>query len=258
MRFISLSGKKRFSDFVKSRVYRVLINTKGGTNPPGSGSGFFIDSKRFITCFHVIFGKELIHFKNDEVFKSLAGDHLHRRLKQFFDDQKFELEIELHDRSRISARLVNFNEVYDVAILEIVDTHREINMCKLNFKQDFFYGQKIAFGGFPNQFSYTHDKTPFAYNDGIISAFPETIIGGDKYQHFQINSINLSGNSGAPLFLEGSKRVVGIVNGNMDWGRDDLMAFDSEDGKPVRVSNRVPLSIAYATPLKLLRENKIL
>jgi hypothetical protein len=67
----------------------------------------------------------------------------------------------------------------------------------------------------------------------------------------------LPGNSGTPLFSKKTGKVVGIVNGNMNWGRDNLLIFKNSQDKAQgfeEVSNRIPLSIAYATSLKILKE----
>ena len=43
-----------------------------------------------------------------------------------------------------------------------------------------------------------------------------------------------------PVFLKNSKKVVGVINGNMNWGNEYL---------------RVPLSIAYFTSVKTIKSN---
>ena len=146
-----------------------------------------------------------------------------------------------------------FDEFYDIAILEVDTNKKNINICKLNLKPKLNYGDLVAFGGFSNQHGYSNDKFPFSYNEGIISSFPTTIVGGGSYEHIRINSINLGGNSGAPLFIKGTKDVIGIINGNMNWGSDN-MVFEKIDGSRFKDSFRVPLNIAYSTLIKLLKD----
>ncbi len=247
--------KLSHGEFVKERVYRVIIRYNNGTE--SSGSGFFVSKKKFITCFHVIFGGELRNIRSLPEFSAIQHTSEHERLNIFYTNKTPSVFIELEDGNRITTELDGFSEFYDFAVLKVSIGTKNVNVCKLNMKLVPTYGDSVSFGGFPSQFGYTHDTAPFAYTEGIVSSFPTTIIGGENYGHIKINAINLSGNSGAPLFLKDKKTVVGFINGNMNWGRDDLLAAQVHPSGQTNlqpVSMRVPLSIAYATPFKLIKD----
>jgi len=131
--------------------------------------------------------------------------------------------------------LEKFDEKYDIVLLKLNSqkSPKKIKYCKLDFKTTLKQGDSMFFGGFPTCFCYGVTETPFAINTGMISSFPETIVGGERYEHIQINSINLGGNSGAPLFRKNRSSVVGIINGNMNWGRDDLVSQDNSGRQSV-------------------------
>ncbi|MBI2087102.1 MAG: trypsin-like peptidase domain-containing protein [Candidatus Zambryskibacteria bacterium] len=241
--------KSAYPQFIKNRVYRVIINYSYKPNCVSSGAGFFISRNQFLTCFHVVFGNELVDIRKDLEFLKLKEANEHENLKLFFLNTAPSIQVELGSGIRVNAVLRKFDQNYDAALLDVDVGQNKANICLLNDNFTPDYGDSIVFGGFPNQFSYKYDETPFGYHEGMISSFPVTIIGGGRYEHLQINSINLSGNSGAPLFIKGKKEVIGVINGNMNWGRDDLLSANNNI-----VSNRVPLSIAYSTTIKTLKE----
>lgn len=250
-----MANQLPYGEFVKHRVYRVIIRYGNGTE--SSGSGFFVSKKKFVTCFHVVCGGELRNIRGLPEFSAIQHTSEHERLNIFYSNKTPSVFIELEDGSRVTAELEDFSEFYDFAILKVSIENKSVNVCKLNMKSIPTYGDLVSFGGYPSQFGYNHDTAPFAYTEGIVSSFPTTTIGGENYEHIKINAINLSGNSGAPLFLNDNKSVIGFINGNMNWGRDDLLVSQvnsSGQTNLLTVSMRVPLSIAYATSLKLIRD----
>ena len=249
--FLSLNR----SSYKRARVYRVMSH--GSNGYIGAGSGFFISKRQFLTCFHVIFGSELKRIRNDPQFTSISGDDEHSRLQTFYDNKVARIEIRSQYDLSFTATLKHFDERYDIVLLEVADAAHIVDVCRLDFTPRLDYGDYVSFGGFPTHFDYPLEKSPFAFHEGVLSAFVSTAIGGDKYEHLQINSISLGGNSGAPLFAKNGSKVIGILNGNMNWGRDDLTSISGKDDSRVyhQVSLRVPLSITYATTLKLLRKN---
>ncbi len=244
-----------FGEYVKERVYRVVIKYSNGVE--SSGSGFFINKKKFITCFHVIFGGELRNIRSLPEYNSIQEDNEHEKLKIFYTNRTPSVFVELENGVKVTAEVDKFSEFYDITILNVETINKSVNVCKVNTESTPTYGDFVSFGGFPNQFGYTHDTAPFAYTEGVVSSFPETTIGGENYEHIKVNAINLSGNSGAPLFLKDKKTVIGFINGNMNWGRDDLLVaqiMSNGQTNLLPVSLRVPLSIAYATSFKLIKE----
>ncbi|MFA5778488.1 MAG: serine protease [Candidatus Paceibacterota bacterium] len=239
--------------YKKERLLRILVNYRTGKF--AAGSGFFINKNgELLTCFHVVFGAELNKLRLLPNFISINIGDEHNKLEQYFKNTILNLEIELPNGIKKGVELKNFNEKYDIAILKLKEPLKNIKYFKIDFEDTPYYGDDIIFCGFQLAHGYSNDKFPFAVNVGIISSFPETTVGGDSYQHLQINSINLGGNSGAPLFRKGKKNVIGIVNGNMNMGNNNVVLYDSKNNKNITGSIIIPLSIAYATSLKLLKQ----
>ena len=155
----------------------------------------------------------------------------------------------------LAAVLKDFDEKYDIALFEVELASKKVKTCKLEWKPKLSHGDYVFFGGFPIHHDYVLGQAPLAVQEGMISSFVETIIGGEKYEHLQINSINLGGNSGAPLFKKWGRKVVGIVNGNMNFGNDSVMIQNPGNNQATPQSFRIPLSIAYGTPINILKEN---
>jgi S1-C subfamily serine protease len=235
----------------RERVYRFITHS---SNNYTVGSGFFISKHGgFLTCFHVAFKSELRQIRQNPDFQKITGNDEHSKLKVFYKTLIIKSEVEFPDSSRYVAELIDFDERFDIAFFKVRVDPSKVKVCRIDWNSSFNYTDNVFFGGFPTQPYYQSDKFPFAVHEGIVSSFVEMEIGGSKYQHVMINSVNLGGNSGAPLFRRRGSGVMGIINGNMNWGRDDLIGQDKAKGY-VPVSLRTPLSIAYATPMKLLKE----
>ncbi len=242
--------------YKEERTFRIHVYKKDGNF--GTGTGFFINKgKTFFTCFHVVFCSELKKIRTISALNSILGNNEHEKLKNYFNEKIGKIEVVSKEGIKYELELVDFNELFDIANLKIKDSNIKLSEIKsLNIKNvDFKQGDKLFFCGFPTCAGYDNREAPFAINTGIISSFPEITIAGDKYKHLQINSINLGGNSGAPLFKKNSNLVVGIINGNMNWGSDNI-AFGQiiQNSTVVGETFRIPLSIAYATSFKLIRE----
>ena len=237
--------------YVKERVYRVKVSSANGY---ASGSGFFISPRKFLTCFHVVFLKELRNLRNDSDFIRGVGADEHEKLQSYFSNKITGIEIGIGKNIWITATLDKFEEKYDIAVLDVDIGKQRVNICNLNWDPKINYGDYVFFGGFPTHHEYDPDKAPFTAHEGMVSSFNETTVGGNKYEHIQINSINLGGNSGAPLFKKGRSKVIGIVNGNMLRGNTNVLFQNPETNQTIRGPLLIPLSIAYATSLKLLKD----
>lgn len=220
--------------YKKERVYRVKVIFSNGSI--SVGSGFFVSKTKFLTCFHVVFG-ELRILKNDQNFLRLNGDSFHEKCLSLFTNNVSVIQIGSEEGVWVNANLEDFDESYDVTLLSVVQD-KNIKICELDVNPAIYHADYVFFGGYPTSIGYDLDKGPFSAHEGIVSSFPEVEICGEKYKHIKINSINLGGNSGAPLFKKNGKKVIGIINGN-EW----------------RGNEKIPLSIAYATQIKTLKEN---
>jgi len=242
-------------DYKRKRILRMIVEFKNGNI--STGTGFFINIKgNLLTCFHVISGGDLKILRQNDDFISITGADEHTRLQEWVNSKIKSINVELFDGSKIELELSEFNEQYDIALLKIKEVKflEKIEFCELNFNQNLKYNDAVFFAGFPLNHSYTGLNTPFAINTGIVSFFPETEVAGGKYRHAQLNSINLGGNSGAPLFFKNSNKVIGIVNGNMNMGSDNILFHEKTKNQAVPGSLRIPLAIAYVTELKLIKE----
>jgi S1-C subfamily serine protease len=240
--------------FKHKRIVRVIVKYRNGNY--GTGTGFFISKEgELLTCFHVAFGNELRAIRANQIFPTIIGPDEHTRLQTYYGTVIDSTEVEFSDGSRKTANLVSFDSKYDVAKLKITE-NIQTDFFEFDMKYQPILDDPIFFCGYQYAVGYDADKCPLAVNRGIISAIGQMEVGGDKYEHIQINSINLSGNSGSPLFLEESNNVIGMINGNMNWGADNFALFN--EAKPpglYMASNRVPLSIAYATSITIIRDS---
>jgi len=239
--------------YIKKRIVRVIVRYKNGG--VSTGTGFLIsDHGDLLTCFHVVFGGELRNIRSNQIYITTTGTDEHSKLQNYFTQILNNIEVELPDGTKKQASIKDFNETFDIASVKL-DSNDKTLFFQIDTKYSTEYDESTFFCGFQMATGYSnHEQYPFATNRAVVSSFPETIVGGDKYSHVQLNSINLGGNSGAPLFTEGGKKVIGIVNGNMNWGNDSVMINDPKTNQPEPKSLRVPLSIAYATSLKTIKD----
>ncbi|MEI6553303.1 MAG: serine protease [bacterium] len=246
---------------IRERIVRVIVQFRNGST--SVGTGFFIGDKgELLTCLHVITRAE----KRSSQISDIKG---------YLTNNIMNIQAQLPDGSLEAIDLQKFDEDLDVALLKI---RREIETPFFSTTIDYYpeYDESTFFCGFQLTGGYTDPmQYPFSTNRAVVSAFSEVQVAGGKYTHIQLNSINLGGNSGAPLFQEGGNVVIGIINGNMNWGGNNFaivdnivnnIASDTDGNNTVGLDNqnstlnlsqrsiRVPLCIAYATPITLIRE----
>jgi len=243
--------------YKKSRIVRMISHRKVADVDDGHGTGFFVaEDGKLLTCFHVVFGQELRQIRNNPNFTAIAGSDEHSRLKEFYATTVSTLQVELPNRATVEAELLEFNEQYDIAALKLKDDRR-VEFFELAPDDDLDYDDAVFFCGYQFVYGYSPHQYPFAVNSGRVASFPDIIVGGERYQHIQVSSVNLRGNSGAPLFRAGSNAVVGVVNGHMYWGSDNLACVDDSGGsmKINKGTLQIPLSITFATHLKTIQKN---
>lgn len=233
--------------YKRDRVIRVIVQMRNGTT--SAGTGFFItENGEILTCAHVISGTELRNLKSvdfrtgpnfliNETVNTTDPNTDHIKLQNYLTQSIISIQVELSDKTRVMAEIVKLNEFYDVILLKLKDYKNKTPYFELDTLRVPEYDESTFFCGFQMTGGYDNPtQYPFSINRAVASAYPEVEVGGGRYEHIQLNSINLGGNSGAPLFIEGSNTVIGMINGNMNW------------------NGNVPLCIAYATPIKLIKD----
>ncbi len=254
--------------YKRERLVRVIVQMRNGNT--STGTGFFISKDgEILTCAHVIAGTELrnlesIDFRvtgslvdasessisvsadsNTSNYRDIDNESKHIKFQNYITQSIMTLQIELSNGNRVIAEIKKIDEHLDVAILQIIKADFEKSEITKNGTPFFLlddkytpeYDESTFFCGFQMTGGYDNPtQYPFSVNRAVVSAMPLTAVAGGVHEHIQLNSINLGGNSGAPLFVEGSNTVIGIINGNMNWDKN------------------IPLCIAYATSLKLIKE----
>ena len=258
--------------YKRERLVRVIVQMRNGST--STGTGFFISKDgEILTCAHVIAGTELrnlkaIDFRVSNNFSTTAESGVnvatdssdanskengkdintgaqHIKFQNYLTQSIMTLQVELPNGDRVMAEIRKIDEDLDVAVLQITKNDFEKNDTTKNGTPFFLlddkytpeYDESTFFCGFQMTGGYDNPtQYPFSVNRAVVSAMTETTVAGGNHEHIQLNSINLGGNSGAPLFVEGSNTVIGIINGNLNWDKN------------------IPLCIAYATSLKLIKE----
>jgi len=261
---------KKFSKFidkkVKTAIVRIVV-TKAFFNEDSSivegktnfsfGSGFITNSNLIISCAHLLSLKT--NFKEDiNLYKKLnKKEPTVDDLKDFIKNYIRKIEFQRYGETTFSeAKLSNFDIEHDCSTFEFVSAGNKKTELKIYSGEELKEGEEVAFAGFPTVVpQYKLIETPFTVNEGIISSFPEIIVGGlKKYKFIQVNAVNLGGNSGAPLFLKKSGEIIGIIAGNQNIGFDIFQIKNGQldnkiDGQKVLVT---AFGVAYATPIEFI------
>lgn len=218
------------------------------------GSGFITD--RFVvSCSHLLSLKDSF-IEDINLYKKInRKEPATEELKEFITSNIKKIEFQQYGETTFTeARLKDFDINHDASFFEFANLTHRLNGLKMNPDKELKEGEEVAFAGFPTVVpQYKIVETPFTVNEGIISSFPEVVVGGlEKYKFIQVNAVNLGGNSGAPLFLKKSGEVVGIIAGNQNIGFDILQIKDGRldkkiEGQKVLVT---AFGVAYATPIR--------
>jgi hypothetical protein len=248
------NSKNEDITYKHNRIVRVISHYKNGDY--STGTGFLINENRnILTCWHVVFGEDLKILMGKPEFQQDISTPESDKVNKHFLEKTSKIEVELSDGRKVGALLKSYDYYYDLAILRIPKSVGKLPFFEIE-RGKLDYYDEILFCGFQESHGYDSLNTPFAVNSGIVSSFPETEVAGGKYENIQLNSINLGGNSGGPLFKKGGNKVCGIINGNYWRGRDDFAVFQGNN--LVLGSLKVPLNIAYATGFDLLsKKSKI-
>ena len=140
-----LKIKNKINDKQK-RLVRVIVKYKNGNF--STGTGFFINKEgTLLTCFHVIFGSILREIRNNKVLSSYNAENEHAKIQNYFDDVIQIIEIELFNGEKLTAKLLKFNEIYDIASLKI-EGKIKTPFFNIDIKYTTKYDEPVFFCGF--------------------------------------------------------------------------------------------------------------
>lgn len=246
----NLNTANKDISYIYDRIVRVFSHLNNGLVT--GGSGFFVSENGYLlTCCHVVFGILLRDLRKDPEFQKIDGSTELEKIEKYKQSRIQKIEVMMSGGSREKVMLKSYDYYYDVAILKTMKSSGKKLYFELEVNDDLDYLDDVIFCGYPESPGYDNTNYPFAINSGIVSAFPELVVGGEKYKHIQLNSINLGGNSGAPLFKKNNNKVYGLVNGHYLKRLENIAVYNN--GQLTKGTREIPLSIAYATGFDLLR-----
>jgi len=239
-KFSKLIDKKIKSAIVRIVVTKAFFNEDGSVDNSKSnfsfGSGFITNYDFIISCAHSLSLKD--NFKKDiDLYKKLnKKEPTTDELKDFIKNYIKKIEFQRYGETDFSEMKLNdFDINYDCSVFEFVSASNKKTGLKIYTGKELKEGEEVVFAGFPTVVpQYKFVETPFTVNEGIISSFPEIIVGGlKKYKFIQVSAVNLGGDSGAPLFLKKSGEVIGIIAGNQSIGFDIFQIKDEKLDKKI-------------------------
>lgn len=246
-------------DLLASKIVRVFSYLDNGAI--SSGTGFYVsENGLIITCCHALFDLSLRDSGRFVDIKGLDVKQKIEKVSKFVVTKIKKIEIESVDGKREKVILKEFDYFYDFALLKSMKSSGKKQYLELELGKDLNYLDDIIFCGFPETPYYTLENTPFTVNSARVSSFPKLVVGGEKYEHIQLNGVNLGGNSGTAIIGVRDGKVYGIVNGNFIKSKDDLAVFQDVNNPNLGIKPDkfvVPLGITYATSLTILKKSDI-
>ena len=178
---------------IAERVNEVVVNIRSTSEAGESlGSGFIIDQRGFIaTNFHLISSAEA---------RRGAG----QRGSEAKEPAKLvtSVTVTLHDGRQFPASIKGYDEVTDIALLEIVPSGPQLPVADLGDSDTLRVGEWVIAIG--NPLGLDHTVTL-----GIVSAKGRSEFGGQFDDYLQTDAAINPGNSGGPL-VNAQGRIIGI------------------------------------------------
>lgn len=244
-------------DLLKKKIVRVFSYLDNGVI--SSGTGFYVsENGLIICCCHALFGLLL---RDSDKFIDTKGLDVKERIEKvsnFMASKIRKIEVESVDGKREKVLLKEFDYYYDFSLLKSMKSSGKKQYLELELDKNLSYLDEAIFCGFPETPNYKFDNAPFTVNTAVVSAFPELVIGGEKYEHIQLNGVNLGGNSGTAIIRREDGKVYGIVNGNFIKSREDFAVFQDISNPSLGTKPdgfTVPLGITYASSIKILKQS---
>ncbi len=194
------------------------------------GTGFAVsDGRHIVTNYHVI--------------PRILDEEHRERLAVFTGRGK---KTQVH-----SVRVLETDRLHDLALLAITDG-KKLKPLPLGGNRYVREGSEIAFTGFPigmvlGLYPVTHRGIVSAVTPVVIPAMSSRQLTPriikrmrDPYQVYQLDATAYPGNSGSPLYLAGSGRVIGVINSVLVKSTKEAALRD-------------PSGITYAVPVRFVR-----
>lgn len=188
---------RRNIDIKRNRIVRVVVTLND--NEISYGTGFFVlPNGLFLTCGHVILGRDFTTVQRDQEFINTQGDNNIEKAKNYHTAITNNIKIELENGTLKDAVLEKIDPDYDAALLRVNEDGFSHRYFRTERNSEPHVGEEISFYGFPEVLGYTYQNSPFVVNRSIISTFPVTAIGGSNYRHMQINATTIGGGKWSP------------------------------------------------------------
>lgn len=239
----------------RSKTVRIIVKDRSGVVTVGSG--FFISPKKILTCAHVllnaselnILGATLLHDSPNTPIEVLFDNH--------FQKEIIDITVEKPDGTIIKPAKIYFDALYDIGLLECTTNETDLFFNFLNIDEVAEIGTSTFLSGFASSVIKNCVHWPFVINSGYIQGkVTAEITGYQEREYLQISGYNLPGNSGGPLISTETGNVIGMMNGYMYWGEENMnKTLSSGDGfHKIEITNVfIPLGIGYATSSEMLK-----
>lgn len=220
---------------------KVLVEIGGES--PMVGTGICIGPGKILTCAHVVLGRARL---GDVPAWELSDWRAFRasrvRSTVLIDQQGAELACEV----------TMCDPALDIAVLSTSLTAPALPPAE---RGELSPGTDILYYGYPYTIQNAERDWPFSVFRGTVSARAEVTIGGTERRAFAVvQGLVLGGVSGGPVFDAGSGALLGMINGQMNWGRDDVLINERDEAGNQKVADTdTPLPVGFATSFTFLR-----
>ncbi len=211
-----------------------------------TGTGFFIDDHRIITCAHVLLGTTNLSSLIDDTVKDAAKHE--RALRTYFDEKKSVIRVQDVQGKSLRIKNVRFNGGMDIGVITVEKKREPLPLSRATLH----VGDDVMTVGFPYTVQTKDVEFPYAASKGNVMSRVRICVGGYRTRDFiQIYCPSMGGASGSPIFSNGGE-VIGMLNGQMRWGDDHFAFLEQQEAKEVLIRDafHVPLPYGFVTPIQ--------
>lgn len=213
-----------------------------GGESPMVGTGICVAPGLVLTCAHVVLGKaRLIDIPAEELSDWRAYRSAHIRSTILIDAGGREHACEIE----------RCEPALDVALIRTSSGMPTLTMDAVDLRP----GQDIVYYGYPYAIQNAERDWPLSVFRGTVSARAEVTVGGTERRAFAVvQGLVLGGVSGGPVFDAATGDLLGMINGQMNWGRDDVLINERDEAGNQKIADTdTPLPVGYATSFAFLR-----